>query len=143
MPHVRIKRFASGDREHDRAENGQCEPVPRFEKSKTVHRIDGAEYVRFLDDVTEADQSERAEPDTNDRTEQVSDTRSPLRLKGEQGDEDRNADRHEIGVERWAQNCQSLYRTEDGDRGGDESIAGEQRNAEQRDADDESPTAGG
>ena len=64
--------------------------------------------LEIVEDVAEAHDAEDEEPDRGDRRKQRGHAGGALVLKQEQGDQDAERQRHDIGLEAWVDDVQAL-----------------------------------
>jgi hypothetical protein len=88
MPHVRVQRFAAGQRQKDRAQ--QQEGLSRLGDREIdgVCRIQRRQHLGRLHDAVDAEQREHGEPDDGHRTEEAADQRRAFALHQEQQHDD-------------------------------------------------------
>ena len=73
MPHIRVKRFGSGDAEEDATENQERPGLSREQVAQRVTGIECRQYRRILCDPPDAEHREAQEPNPHDRPERSSD----------------------------------------------------------------------
>ena len=136
MAHVGVEGLAARDAEDDRAEGEEPRDSMIGEEQERVPRIDREQHGGRLHDRPEAEHADRHEPDEHDRAEGHPDPRRTEALDREEREQDDDGDRYDEVCERGPADLESLDGAQDGDGGGDDSLASEERRAEQTDGDE-------
>ena len=135
MAHVDVERFAAGQHEEYGAEDRKRDARVAEQHAKRVGRIQRGENFRRLQDLPQAEQSDRREPEDHDRPEQAPDAFGAAALDREQRDDDRECGGHDEALHRGVDDREAFDRTQHGDRGRDERVAIEESGAEDREQD--------
>jgi hypothetical protein len=96
-----------------------------------VARVDRRENRRIPHDLHRPQHRQRGEPKDHHRTEPGSHPLGAAALEGEQPDQHRHRERHDVALERRGRDRQPLDGAEHGDRRCDHAVAEKQRGAEQ------------
>ena len=133
MTHVGVQRFGPSDREqHGTQDNEGCEPVARY-KLQCMDRVKSVENGGCLHNIPDAGRADGKEPQSAYRPEEQSDYAGAVPLHREQGQEDADRYRHDVGFECRRAHFQALNRGKHRDRGGQNGIAIKQCGAEDAD----------
>ena len=87
MPHIGIERLGASDRENDGAEQNKARARVAEDQLNPVERVDCLEDPRLPDDLGETQQTERREPDDDDRAEKHADPLGAAALRDKQRDQ--------------------------------------------------------
>ena len=136
VAHVGVERLGSRHRQHDGAQRHEGLRARDLEEAERAERVERLEHARVLDDLVEAEHAQDREPGQHDRPEQLADHRRPPALDQEQRHQHHGGERHDVGREGGRGGLQPLDRREHRDRGGDQPVAVEQRQAGDREPDD-------
>ena len=90
MPHIGVKRFATGHGEHDRAQ--QNEPRSRIgdNQMQPVEGVKRRDDRRIAGDLEQAEQADRGEPNGHDRPEETANPAGAAPLYDEQDNQQRD-----------------------------------------------------
>ena len=96
MPHVSVNRLGSCRSQQNGSEQTEdLMPVQFHQQAEGIVGRDGKEHFRFEVNLAEPEETDCDEPCEHDRTEQSRESLRPKSLDGEQGDENRNAQRED------------------------------------------------
>ncbi len=127
VAHVGVERLGSREAEHDRAEDGDAAPAVQREESNRITRIDRGENRRIARDTPYTDRRDDHEPEREHRSEDAADAPGADGLQREQPDQNRDGERHDVGLESERRHRQSFDGAQHGDCGRDDAVAVEQR----------------
>ena len=130
MPHVGIQRLAAGDDQDDRPEDEDPAEAVAEEELRAPPGRKRGEDLRFLNDLTQAENGERGEPDEHHRPEQPADVARAAGLDREQSHEDQAGDGDDKTGECGAGDRQPLHGRQDRDRRRDHAVTVEERRAD-------------
>ncbi len=136
VSHVGVQGLAAGHHQEDRAEGEERPPRMVDEQLEAVARRDRPEHGGMAEHLAQPERADHREPHDHDRAEHARDLGRAALLHGEQGDEDRDRDREDPGLERGRRHLESLDGAEHRDRRRDESVTVEERRAEHAERDD-------
>ena len=132
MAHVGIHGLTAGDGQEGGAEHGKTDG--RFRVDEVAQRAERAKRSQdggCTKNPEEAEDADDGEPQQHRWPENLADETGALALNKEQSDQDQNADRHDEPCQLWRVDFQSFHRAQHGDRRRDDTIAVQQRRADQ------------
>ena len=94
---VGVERLAAGNREKDAAENGQAGPPLVRQEADRVAWINRHHHAWMVHDTRRRPRGDDDEPDQHHRSGNLTDARGAAALNGEQAEQDRDRDGHEVG----------------------------------------------
>ena len=130
MAHVGVQRLATGDCQHDRAEDQDAVPVVLGEEVVCPPGIDGMQHFRFMQDVDHPQYRQAQEPDNGDGTEHLADLLRAEALGGEQRGQHHHGQWHDPVPHLRGHDFDALDGRQHRYRRRDDAIAEEQRSAE-------------
>ena len=116
------------------------QPVAR-EEPHPVQRVECPDDLGRADERMDTQRGNRNEPECKHRSEHGAHTPRPESLKREQPNENRDRDGHDVRLEHWSRDPQTLDGTQDGNRWRDDAVAVEHGRAEQRERNDPARSA--
>ena len=137
VPHVCIERFPTGDDEKHRAQHGEPDIAIGAEERDGVTRIErartaGSRTIHTMPSTARtANQMSMIGPKSSATVRRTSESRTAR--------QNRNGDWHDIRLEQWRGDLETLDRAEDGDRWRDHAVAVEQRRPEDAERDQHRP----
>ena len=137
VPHVGVERLRPGHRQHDGAQRHEGAPAELPEQGDAVERVDGAQHPGCLHDLGDAERRQDPEPEQHDGAEEGADAAGAAALDGEEGEQHHGRERQDVGRQRRGGGLQPLDRRHDRDRGRDQPVAVEQRQAGEREDQDQ------
>ena len=133
MAHVRIQRFAAGERQKDCAQKQEGSAWLVDRETDRMHRIDCHQHARRTDNAQRPHGTQGQEPHDSDGPEQAPDTGGAVALHREQGDQYRNRDGNDEVFEMGRRHTYSFNRREYRDRRRKDCITIEQGGSEYAD----------
>ena len=97
MAHIGIQRLAARHRQHHRTQRHKSRPGLAQEQAHAIHRIDGAQDLRRLENGGSAQHTQHDEPQHHHRSEQLADCLGAAALDQEQSDQDHQGQWHDKG----------------------------------------------
>ena len=95
MSHIGVHRFAAGDGQKRRTEDGEADvEILVDQEFEGIERAERDQHRGRLDDAVNAERGEHDEPAEHDRAEDPADEAGALFLHHEQSDQDGDGDRH-------------------------------------------------
>ncbi len=133
MPHVRVQRFGTGDRQHHGAHRKDAELAVVHEEHEGMMRNQCLQDAWLTHDAAHAKHTEGNEPGQGDGSKQGPDATGSVLLDRENAEQDENGDwRHVVGRGR-AQHFDAFDRRQHRNGRRDHGVAKKQRRAEQAD----------
>jgi hypothetical protein len=141
MAKVGVQRLGARHRQEDGPEHAEAAVPVAGEELEGVPRIDREQDPRRVDDVCEAEQRQREEPEQGDGTKDQAHRGGAPALNRKQQNQDHDRDRHDERVQVGRRNGQTFDGAEHRNRGRDRPIAVEQRRAEHAQHEQDAPVA--
>ena len=133
MTEVGEHRLAAGQHQHDRAQDKQGPVhVAVKQEGEAIARGESLQDLRPRDDLADAEDGDREEPDDHDRTEDAADAVSSPALEGEQEREQHDGDGNDGEVELGRGDGDAFHGRKHADGRRDHAVAKEEAGAEQQ-----------
>ena len=139
VPHVGVKRLATGQHQHDPSERKKADQRVVHEKGDRPARIQRSQHVGIADDAVDAEDGQGGEPQQHHRPEQLADTRRAVVLDEKQKNQDHQRQRNDERLEGRGDDFQPFDCGEHRNRRRDHSVAVEKCRADQPEHDDGCP----
>ena len=132
VPHVGVKRLATGDDQDHRAKDDERQQRMGQEEGDGVRRAERQEDFRMQRDPPDPDRGDADEPEQHDPAERATYLGRTMVLEIEQEPDDHGREDNDgLPGESWCRDLESLDRSQHGDRRRDNAIAVEECPAEQ------------
>ncbi len=127
MAEIGVERFRTGHREEYRTQRHQPDHPVAEQEGNSVVRIERGQHAVIPRDPKHARHRNGDEPHRHDRTEEIGDAGGAARLHRKQDQQDRDGQRHDVGIKSGRHDLQAFDRGKHRDCRRDERIAEEQR----------------